>query len=152
MASAHDVAAYILEKRRPLSAMKLQKLVYYSQAWSLVWDDRPLFRERIEAWANGPVVRDLYDVHRGQFDVSAWPRGNPAALDPDARATVDAVMEYYGGRNAQTLSDMTHAELPWREARRGLPDGERGDREITLESMGEYYSSLQADEDEDGER
>ena len=49
-----DIAAYILCKQGAMTAMKLQKLVYYSQAWSLVWDDKPLFRERIEAWANGP--------------------------------------------------------------------------------------------------
>ena len=62
MVSAHDVAAYILRKQGPLSAMKLQKLVYYAQAWSTVWDDQPLFSEAVEAWANGPVVRELYDV------------------------------------------------------------------------------------------
>jgi uncharacterized phage-associated protein len=151
MVSAHDVAAYILEKHGPLSAMKLQKLVYYAQAWSTVWDDRPLFRERIEAWANGPVVRELYDLHRGQFEVRAWPRGRPEALDGEQRETVDAVLGFYGPRNAQVLSDMTHAEDPWRLAREGLPDGERGSREITLASMSEYYSALPADgEQEEG--
>ncbi|HEX8671265.1 MAG TPA: type II toxin-antitoxin system antitoxin SocA domain-containing protein [Longimicrobium sp.] len=130
--------------------MKLQKLVYYAQAWSLVWDDRPMFDERIEAWANGPVVRELYDCHRGLFEVREWPAGDPDALDDEARATVDAVLEYYGPRNAQTLSDMTHKEEPWKEARRGLPDGVRGHSEITLESMADYYGSLQEDE-EDGE-
>ena len=63
--SVHDVAAYILKKQGEMSAMKLQKLVYYSQAWSLVWDEKPLFRAQIEAWANGPVVRSLYDVGGG---------------------------------------------------------------------------------------
>jgi uncharacterized phage-associated protein len=145
MVSAHDVAAYILGKQGPLSAMKLQKLVYYAQAWSTVWDDRPLFRERIEAWANGPVVRELYDVHRGHFEVRGWPRGNPCALDEDQRSTVDAVLEYYGPRNAQSLSDMTHKEDPWRLARAGLPEGVRGNAEITLASLSEYYSSLQED-------
>lgn len=142
MPSAHDVAAYILEKRGPMSAMKLQKLVYYAQAWSLVWDDRPLFRERIEAWAHGPVVPELYQEHRGRFEVQDWPRGNPRALDEDARETVDSVLDYYGGRNAQVLSDMTHSEEPWRRARGGLPEGERGNAEITLDSLMEYYSSL----------
>ncbi|WP_307850044.1 MULTISPECIES: type II toxin-antitoxin system antitoxin SocA domain-containing protein [unclassified Saccharopolyspora] len=42
-----------------MTAMKLQKLVYYSQAWHLVWDERPLFDEPVQAWANGPVVPDL---------------------------------------------------------------------------------------------
>lgn len=145
MASVHDVAAYILRRHGRVSAMKLQKLVYYAQAWSLVWDDRALFPERIEAWANGPVVRELYDRHRGQFEVTAWPLGDADALDDDARATVDAVLGYYGPRSAQWLSDLTHREAPWREARAGVPDGERSDREISLASMAEYYASLPPD-------
>jgi len=46
MAAAHDVAAYVLSKKSPMTAMKLQKLLYYSQAWSLVWNDKPLFKAR----------------------------------------------------------------------------------------------------------
>ncbi len=64
MAQVADVAAYILEKCGPMTAMKLQKLVYYSQAWHLVWTEKPLFDNRIEAWANGPVVWELYDLPR----------------------------------------------------------------------------------------
>ena len=143
MVSAHDVAAYILKKHGPVSAMKLQKLVYYSQAWSLVWDDCPMFREEIEAWSNGPVVPELYDRHKGQFRVEEWNSGNPDALDKDARETVDAVLDYYGDMNAQQLSDLTHAEEPWRLARRGLAPGDRGNNVITLDSMMEFYSSLE---------
>lgn len=142
MATAHDVAAYILSKRRPLSAMKLQKLVYYSQAWSLVWDKRPLFGEPIEAWANGPVVRDLYECHRGQFEVRSWPWGHPEHLDSTARSTVDAVLDFYGEKSAHWLSDLTHRERPWRAARAGLPEGSRSDAVITPESMLEYYGGL----------
>lgn len=142
MASVHDVAAYILARRGRMTAMKLQKLVYYSQAWSVVWDERALFPERIEAWANGPVVRDLYDVHRGSFEVSEWPRGDAGRLSAGERATIDTVLDFYGDRTAQWLSDLTHREQPWLQARRGLPDGERGNREITLSSLEEYYSSL----------
>ncbi|HSS48337.1 MAG TPA: type II toxin-antitoxin system antitoxin SocA domain-containing protein, partial [Thermoanaerobaculia bacterium] len=65
MTTVHNVAAYILQKQGEMTAMKLQKLVYYSQAWSLVWDEEPLFAERVEAWANGPVVPDLYREHKG---------------------------------------------------------------------------------------
>jgi len=50
MASVHDVACYILKKQSPMTTMKLQKLVYYCQAWSLVWDEKPLFKERMDAW------------------------------------------------------------------------------------------------------
>jgi uncharacterized phage-associated protein len=69
MADVFDVAEYILQKQGSMTAWKLQKLVYYSQAWALVWDQKPLFPERIEAWANGPVSPDLYQKHRGQFIV-----------------------------------------------------------------------------------
>jgi uncharacterized phage-associated protein len=143
MVSAHDVAAYILREHGPLSAMKLQKLVYYSQAWSLVWDDQQLFREAVEAWANGPVVRELYERHRGQFELHEWPWGNAGVLDEEARETVNAVLQYYGPRSAQWLSDLTHREAPWREARQGIPDGERGAAKISLALMAEYYGSLQ---------
>jgi uncharacterized phage-associated protein len=145
MASVHDVAAYILEQRGPMTAMKLQKLVYYAQAWSLVWDERPLFDEPIQAWANGPVCPVLYREHRGAFTVHSMPHGNPKALAPDARETIDVVLQSYGDKTSQWLSDLTHSEPPWKDARRGLPDGSRSDREITLSAMAEYYGSLDAD-------
>ncbi len=71
--SVFDVAAYILNKqpkKNPITAWKLQKLVYYCQAWSLVWDEQPLFKEKIVAWANGPVVKELYEQHKGMFYVA----------------------------------------------------------------------------------
>ena len=74
MATVFDAAKYILEQRGRLSTMKLQKLCYYSQAWSLVWDDAPLFEEEFEAWANGPVCRVLYEYSRGKFSVDASER------------------------------------------------------------------------------
>jgi len=126
--------------------MKLQKLVYYSQAWSLVWDERPLFDEAIEAWANGPVVPELYEIHRGRFSASDWPKGDTSKLDGTAIETIDAVLEYYGPLGAQELSDLTHREAPWRDARKGIPEGEHGSKVITLEAMMEYYSSIQANE------
>jgi len=94
MATAHDVAAYILNKQGELPAMKLQKLVYYAQAWSLVWDEEPLFNDRIEAWANGPVVKTLYDSHRGQFKVSTI-LGNPDNLTVSQLDTINKVLGFY---------------------------------------------------------
>lgn len=139
-----DVAKYILDKHGLMSAMKLQKLVYYSQAWSLVWDDKPLFYNSIEAWANGPVVRDLYEKHKGKFQVSVGDINPFSAnnLDEDQAETVDAIISAYGNKSAQWLSDQTHSEKPWKDARLGLTDGDRGESEITHESMAEYYSSL----------
>ena len=144
MASVHDVAAYILERLGPVTTWKLQKLVYYSQAWALVWDEKPLFRARIEAWANGPVIPELYRRHRGQFRVFAWPQGDASRLNESERETVDAVLEFYGPKTSQWLSDLTHSEAPWREARGALAPGESGCEEISLESMHRYYSGLSA--------
>lgn len=137
----HDVAAYILKRHGPMTAMKLQKLVYYSQAWSLVWDERPLFAERIEAWANGPVVPALYERHRGAYLIAGW-GGDPGALTKDESETVDAVLATYGNKSSQWLSDLTHLEDPWRDARRGLQSGQRSNKEITHAALEEYYGGL----------
>jgi uncharacterized phage-associated protein len=143
MASVHDVAAYVLREKGSMSTWKLQKLVYYSQAWHLVWDDQPLFPERVEAWANGPVVRALYDRHRQWYTVSSWDRyGNADALSQSERRTVDSVLKFYGDKSGHWLSELTHMEPPWANARKGLAPGERGNREITPAAMAEYYSSI----------
>ena len=143
MTTAIDVANYIIEKSSPLTVMKLQKLVYYSQAWSLVWDEKALFQETIRAWANGPVVRELYDAHKGLFEVKKPLKGGESSqLSEKQKETVDAVIKYYGKETAQWLSNLTHNESPWIQARKGLNIEERGSEEITLASMDEYYSSL----------
>jgi uncharacterized phage-associated protein len=142
MATAHDVASYILQKQGKMTTMKLQKLVYYTQAWSLVWDEKPLFKNRIEAWANGPVVPDLYNVHRGKFAMSSWPKGDRDRLNKSERETVDAVLAYYGTKSSQWLSALTHQEAPWRDAREGVAPGDFCDAEISQASMAEYYGGL----------
>lgn len=143
-----DVVKFILSKIDRTTAMKLQKLVYYCQAWSLAWDGERLFKERIEAWSNGPVVRELYRWHRGRYEITGIDRGDITKLNESQKKTISAVLDYYGNRPPQWLSDLTHMEEPWREAREGLPDGVRGCREISLASMEEYYSSLTEDENQ----
>ena len=142
MISVHDIAAYILKKQGTMTTMKLQKLVYYCQAWSLVWDEQPLFEEDIEAWANGPVVRELYNKHKTMFNVSKWKWGKSEHVLERKRDTIDAVLKFYGPKTSQWLSDLTHKEDPWLNARKGLGPGDRGFNIITLSSMMEYYSSL----------
>lgn len=96
-----DVAEYILEQYGEMTAMKLQKLVYYCQAWHQAWSDEPLFRETIEAWANGPVVPALYEAHRGVFRVGPG-FFRTALQDPEIRARVDARLEQdYSGRDRE---------------------------------------------------
>lgn len=54
MTSIFDVAAYVLDKLGVMTTMKLEKLCYYSQAWSLVWDERRLFPSDSR---HGPTAR-----------------------------------------------------------------------------------------------
>lgn len=142
MANVHDVAAYILDQQGGMTAMKLQKLVYYAQAWALVWDEEPLFAEPIQAWANGPVVPELFFAHQGEFTVTREPRGDKSKLKRYERETVDAILKTYGGKGANWLSALTHREDPWANARKGLSDGERGNHVISHGAMADYYGNL----------
>ncbi len=148
MASVHDVASYILDTQgSSISTWKLQKLAYYSQAWHLVWAEKALFHDRIEAWANGPVVPALYSQHRGKFNVSTWSKGDSNNLTDVEKASIDRVLDSYGKLSGQQLSILTHAEDPWREARIGLSPTERSTNQIALESMVVYYGALETAED-----
>jgi uncharacterized phage-associated protein len=144
MASAIDVAKYILEKRGETETMKLQKLVYYSQAWNLVWADEPIFDEDIEAWINGPVVRELYALHRGEIkiDSEALDKGDSSVLTPRECKTIDKIVDFYGKHSSFYLSQLTHDEKPWQYAREGLSPDERGSKPISPADMKEYYESL----------
>ena len=143
MVTVFDVVASLLSKCGKMTTMKLQKLAYYAQAWSLVWDEKPLFGERIEAWANGPVCPDLYSAHKGKFDIGPGEiDGDATALGVEQEKTVQAVVDYYGEKSSQWLSQLTHEEPPWRRVRKGLKAGERGMAEITHAEMAEYYGSL----------
>jgi uncharacterized phage-associated protein len=146
MASAHDVAKYILGQRGEMSTWKLQKLVYYTQAWNLVWAEKPLFQDRIEAWANGPVVPSLYSQHRGQFSVSKWRKGDTEKLTQREKKTIDRVLESYGTLTGHQLVFLTHNEGPWLKAREGVPATEPSRNQITTESMSAFYLAVDADD------
>lgn len=146
--SVFDVACYVMSKIKQCTTMKLQKLLYYCQAWYLVWNERPLFHEQIEAWANGPVIRELYNYHKGLFIIteSMMTLGNPNKLSKEQMEDVDSVLKAYAPRSSQWLIEQTHTERPWQEARMGLSPNERGHVVISLAAMAEYYSSLYGQE------
>ncbi len=143
MATVLDVAEYILQRHGAMSTMKLQKLCYYAQAWHLVWDEQPLFDEDFQAWANGPVSRRLYDQHRGLYTVSPGSvGGDPSALNDDQRDSVEIVLASYAKLRAFELSEMTHREAPWREARGDTPPGAGSTAVIDKAIMREFYEGL----------
>jgi uncharacterized phage-associated protein len=140
--SVHDVAAVVIQRVGRIEAMKLQKLVYYSQAWHLAIEDAPLFDNDIEAWSNGPVIDDLYQAHRGRRWVSSW-QGNPDAVTGRSRAVVDMVCGVYSPLSGDNLSELTHSETPWAGARQGLAPSARSRRCISTAAMKEFYRSRQ---------
>lgn len=143
MANVFDTAHYILSQKGQMSTMKLQKLCYYSQSWSLVWDDVPLFNEDFEAWANGPVCPELFRQTQGKFTATAADEtGGDGDLTAAQRETIDTVLAYYFEHDAQYLSRLTHMEEPWKRAREGVPTGGFSNNVITRESMSEYYGGL----------
>ncbi len=106
MAKVSDVARYILDHldrgldKPSVPSWKLQKLVYYAQAWSLVWDNAPLLDSDIQTWANGPDCPDLYELHKGKYGLCPTDiEGDASRLAEDERDTVDAVLKYYGARS-----------------------------------------------------
>lgn len=150
MATVFDVARYILNRIGTMTTMKLEKLVYYCQAWSLAWDGVPLFEEDFQAWANGPVCPELFATHKGCFILESNYYNNyePYPFTTNQIETMNVVLEDYGDKEPRWLSELTHKERPWRETRVGIKPGEPCDRVIPKELLREYYEGLADDEEE----
>lgn len=142
MANVHDAIDYVVTYLNGVPAMRLHKLLYYAQAWNLVREGVPLFDERIEAWINGPVVKDVYDFDCHRYTIYSCTDGNLSNLLECERRTINFVLMYYGVLDSQELKNLVMSEDPFVEARRGLDCWDRGDREITRESMIAYYSRI----------
>lgn len=143
MARIHDVAAYMIDHfDSGISTMKLQKLCFMAQGWSLALADQPLFPETFEAWRRGPVSRVLFREHRREFSRSSWPSGDASRLSKREAIICDAVLANYGGLSGLELSEMTHEQgTPWSVTRRleGLSDSEPSQVEIPQELIQRYF-------------
>ena len=145
MATVFDVAKYILDRYGAMSAMKLQKLIFYCQAMSLVWDDVPLFESEFQAWVKGPVCRDLYNAHKGKFMLNDSRflesyGADVSRLSSENIETINAVVDSLIDLTPYQLSRMTHEEEPWKNAREGLKNTAYSDVVIPKSDMEEYYS------------
>lgn len=140
MANVFDVARYILTAvGGSVSTMRLQKLCYYSQAWSLAWDNVPLFDENFEHWDNGPVCRELFNQHQGKFcvtadDIPAMLVDRTHPLTAEQINNIDNVLDAYGVLNGGQLSELTHRERPWLHTAHN--------QVIDKTAMAEYYRAL----------
>ncbi len=142
-ANVLDVAEYINNRlSRGSTVMKLQKLVYYSQVEFLLKYKKPLFDEKIEAWAAGPVVRELFNKHKGKKYTTSLTFGDLNNLSIEQQSCIKWALEKFGNLDGDTLSHLTHVEDPWKKARSGLTSGEYCDKEITINALMDYYSNL----------
>lgn len=115
--SAVDVAAYLLREHGSQGSMKLQKLVYYCQAYSLAWTGQKMFPEPIEAWKHGPVIRELWQQHKGTFDIEPGSiSGDPDSLTENDVIVAEAIWKSLGGFTGWELRRRTHSEAPWMDA------------------------------------
>lgn len=119
------------------SNKKLQKLLYYVQAWTLAYTGKRYFNDDIEAWLHGPVVPDVYhkykefgfdriEIGERDFDDKIFTENN----------LLNSILKHYCEYDADYLEMRTHIEAPWKEARKN------GARIITPKSMREYYKSV----------
>jgi uncharacterized phage-associated protein len=117
-----------------VTPMKLQKLLYYVKAWSVV-DGEDIVDGSFSKWKHGPVNREVYEHFKGYGRQPI----QPVALGPDQhpkllmRSFTDFIGHSYARFPAITLSKMTHDERPWHEAEPG--------EEISVSAMKEFYSS-----------
>jgi uncharacterized phage-associated protein len=128
-----------------ISNLKLQKLVYYAQAWHLALHDNPLFEEDFEAWVHGPVIPSLYQKYRS-FGWQPISKDVAPELPNNISQFLDEVAEEYFACDAYELEQMTHAEDPWNLARGNLAPDAPSNEVIKKEWMKEFYGA-RAEED-----
>ncbi|MED1085491.1 Panacea domain-containing protein [Bacillus mycoides] len=148
--SVFKVAAYFLYKSqndlRPntsITHLKLQKLVYYAQAWHLAILGKRLFNERLEAWVHGPASPDLYRTYRpyGYQVITAYIHNSDVqGFSKQSLMVLDGVWQIYGDKDAKELEKLTHSEEPWLRARQDVAPDVSSDNEIYIEDMKSYYS------------
>jgi uncharacterized phage-associated protein len=147
MANVIDTAHWFLasidrEAGDSITHLKLQKLVYYAQAWALARLDKSLFGEDFEAWTHGPVVPSLFERFKDYgWEALPYPDAVPT-FDSDVETLLEEILEVYGQLSARHLENLTQNEAPFQSARGNLPDEIRATTLISKEAMKTYYQNL----------
>lgn len=145
---------YLIKNQISVNHLKLQKVLYYTQAWHLVYFDDFIFDEQPEAWVNGPVYRSVYEhfkelgtyndinlVNNPQNDIETIfkEKSDKLSLSNHQRDFLASILTHYGTMSHDKLVMLTHSELPWNEAREGLDPFTYSDRKINFDTMKRYY-------------
>jgi len=156
MPSAIQVADWLIDYcadglGEPLDAMSLAKHLYYAQSFHLALRNQPIFTEDFQAWRRGPVIRSVWDLYSGAAPIERpsrvqffLRRSAPAlvALPGETAALLRDTVKLLSSCSPFALSDATHQEAPWREARGDLSADSKSSRPISKETMRSYYSAL----------
>ncbi len=139
MASVHDTAAYLLQQAQAdgtiVTHLKLQKLCYYAQGYSLALLGAPMFAEPIEAWEHGPVIRALWNEYKQYRSAPIPAPEHDVEIEPWRTQILDEVYRRFGWMTAWDLRTRTHDETPWREAWRTGEDN----AQLTHESLQHFF-------------
>lgn len=117
---ATEVADYLVQLAArdgvELDQLKLQKILYFIQGWSLSSYGKPAFTGEIEAWRHGPVVRSVYDKFRKYGRQPITPDDPPEINLPESvRAYYESVWNLYKNYTGPQLADMTHKHDAWKQ-------------------------------------
>ena len=128
-----DLAKYVIwfynDKDKPITQLKLQKILYYLQRAFLQDADKPLFGERIEAWEYGPVVPCVYYTFcRFGASFLRAKEGYKSLLDKiddEIRDKINSILHEKENITARQLVQQTHKEYPWKCHEAAVRNGER---------------------------
>ena len=145
----NDVADYVIiqakgdDEKTPLSNLKLQKILYYIQAWSYGIHKRPFFKGNFQAWIHGPVNREIYDRFSTKFiydeiNLKDCKNKSPQIKNKDL-IFLNFILNNYLQYSGFDLESMTHKERPWKEARGDRKFTDRCENIITEKSMIDFY-------------
>ena len=140
------VADYFISKNREdkkgLTNKKLQKLLYYAQAWNLVLHNKKLFQDDIQAWIHGPAIPRVYGQFKqfGFRDIESKISSTEFSnLLANEKKLLDTIWDIYGKYDANYLEVLTHSEAPWQDARRETEADKSSNAIISSALMKEYY-------------
>lgn len=127
-----------------VTQLKLQKLLYFLQSTCLAFKGKPLFNNRIEAWANGPVIPEVWQHYTSYsyYEITKPENDNIILNNKKIESFLDKIISFYGKNSAEFLVELTHKEDPWIFARRGYPDNSSCNVEITTKNMEAFFKEL----------
>lgn len=127
----------------PLTHLRLQKLLYYAQAWSLIVRESELFSDDLEAWRQGPVVPSVANKlqdGQGANTIRLEAFADTPDLQGEQAEFVRRVWESYNPHSACQHSRMAHEEQPWCKAWGNRGGDANGTVPIAIEDLENFFS------------